>query len=196
MFVTKICIVRHGQSEWNAKGLMQGRRDIELNEVGLRQADKVAQYLISDKWDVIVSSPLKRATKTAEIISKVIGIEKVYEVEDLQERDWGGATGLTHKELDEKDGGVEILGIESWEDLKIRGIKAFQSIVKKYPNKNIIVVSHGAIIRAILEKIAGKDMVIERLKNTSMTIINYDNNKWTIELLNYSINEDDKVVNE
>lgn len=63
-----IYIVRHGQTDWNLEGRYQGRTDIDLNETGIKQAEKIRQELKSVKFDKVFSSPLKRAYKTAQII--------------------------------------------------------------------------------------------------------------------------------
>lgn len=65
----KIYTVRHGQTEWNKKGLYQGKTDVPLNEEGKKQATLVKEKLKDKKIDLIISSPLKRAKETAEIIS-------------------------------------------------------------------------------------------------------------------------------
>ena len=65
----KIYTVRHGQTEWNKKGLYQGKTDVPLNEEGKKQAMLVKEKLKDKKIDLIISSPLKRAKETAEIIS-------------------------------------------------------------------------------------------------------------------------------
>ena len=64
-----IYIVRHGQTDWNVEGRNQGRTDIELNETGIKQAEEIAKKLEGKKFDMVFSSPLKRAYKTAQIIS-------------------------------------------------------------------------------------------------------------------------------
>ncbi|WP_371931551.1 histidine phosphatase family protein [Bacillus sp. MMSF_3328] len=70
--MTEICLVRHGQTDWNAEGRIQGRTDIELNEMGVRQAAACRDHLANENWDIIISSPLQRARQTAEIINQNI----------------------------------------------------------------------------------------------------------------------------
>ena len=66
----KIYIVRHGKTDWNVSGLIQGKTDIPLNKIGEKQAE-IAKEKIEDKIDICFSSPLKRAIKTAQILSDV-----------------------------------------------------------------------------------------------------------------------------
>ena len=72
--ITTICLVRHGQTDWNALGKLQGQTDIPLNELGKIQARQCGEFLSEEDWDVIISSPLKRARETAEIISNYIEV--------------------------------------------------------------------------------------------------------------------------
>ena len=71
--ITKICIVRHGETDWNAQGRLQGRTDIPLNENGKVQAMKCGEFLAQNNWDAVITSPLKRARETAEIIANYMG---------------------------------------------------------------------------------------------------------------------------
>jgi hypothetical protein len=71
---TTICILRHGETDWNSTGRLQGCEDIELNAVGREQAVQVAGYLEKEPWDIIISSPLKRAYETARIIAMRLSI--------------------------------------------------------------------------------------------------------------------------
>ena len=63
MSMTEICLVRHGQTDWNFQEIIQGREDIPLNEVGKKQASQSAAALQAEAWDIIISSPLIRAQK-------------------------------------------------------------------------------------------------------------------------------------
>lgn len=66
----EICLVRHGETDWNKVGKIQGHTDIELNENGIRQAYACAEYLNNAPFELIITSPLKRAKQTAEIIAE------------------------------------------------------------------------------------------------------------------------------
>lgn len=96
----KIYITRHGQTEWNALGKLQGRKDIELNEVGRKQAEMTRDKLKNEKVDLIISSSLKRAKQTAEIINKEFNVD-ILEDERLVERGYGDFEGITKIELKE-----------------------------------------------------------------------------------------------
>jgi broad specificity phosphatase PhoE len=72
--LTKIILIRHGETEWNKEEIFRGRVNIELNETGLKQARLLAEFLADLKIEAIYSSPLKRASKTAEIIVSYHGL--------------------------------------------------------------------------------------------------------------------------
>jgi uncharacterized phosphatase len=83
-----VCIVRHGETEWNRLTKLQGREDIELNDIGREQAKGTSEYLSQFNWDKIYTSPLKRAKETANIIAQYLEIEEVNEEVDFIERDY------------------------------------------------------------------------------------------------------------
>ena len=97
----KLIIVRHGVTEWNKEGRLQGKKDIPLSKEGEEQADKLAKRLKDEKIDKIYASPLKRACKTAEIINKYHKLP--INIEDgLREISYGIFDGIS-KEEREKD---------------------------------------------------------------------------------------------
>ena len=93
--MTEIIMVRHGETEWNVVEVFRGRIDIELNETGIKQAELLAEYLSDSKVDVIYSSPLKRALKTAEIIAGYHRLD-VEVAPSLIDLDYGKWQGLSH----------------------------------------------------------------------------------------------------
>lgn len=83
--ITTICLVRHGQTDWNALGKLQGQTDIPLNELGKIQARQCGEFLSKEaSWDVIISSPLKRARETADIISQYIEVPVIEKMEFIE----------------------------------------------------------------------------------------------------------------
>lgn len=93
--VTSICLIRHGETAWNSEGRLQGREDIPLNDRGRDQARKLADALAADRWDLLVSSPLRRAWETATIIAARLGLPEPLAIPELMERDYGAASGPT-----------------------------------------------------------------------------------------------------
>ena len=94
----KFYIIRHGQTNWNKEGRIQGKTDIELNEEGIKQAEEAKKILKDYPIDMIVSSPLKRARKTAEIINETRKAPIVLD-KALEERGFGEFEGKIRKEI-------------------------------------------------------------------------------------------------
>ena len=97
----KFYVVRHGQTDWNAKGRIQGKTDIELNEIGIEQANKLKELIKDYNIDLIISSPLKRARKTAEVINEAVKCNIIFE-ESLKERGYGIFEGMIRKEINDE----------------------------------------------------------------------------------------------
>jgi len=148
-----ICLLRHGETDWNALGKLQGLEDVPLNLTGIEQIKESAKYLKRNYWDVIITSPLTRAKMSAEIIAKEIGNINIYEEKNFVERDYGKASGMTteERELNFPNGiYVENTGVEPYEILQKRMVNTLIKYAKEYDGKNIIIVSHGAAINSIL----------------------------------------------
>ena len=140
-----IYIVRHGQTDWNLEGRNQGRTDIELNETGIKQAEEIAKTLAGKKFDVVFSSPLKRAYKTAEIISN----NDIVLDERLIERCNGDLEGKLRSEYKDlvnfADPNENKHGIEPLPVFRKRITDFFDFILQTYPGKDILVVTHAGI---------------------------------------------------
>lgn len=95
----RLLLTRHGQTDWNVLGKIQGQTDIELNEIGIKQAEATREKIANQKIDVIISSPQKRAKKTAEIIAKGRNIPIIIDKE-IEERNFGKFEGKTREEFD------------------------------------------------------------------------------------------------
>ncbi len=152
----KIYITRHGQTEWNALGKLQGRKDIELNEVGRKQAEMTRDKLKNEKVDLIISSSLKRAKQTAEIINKEFNVD-ILEDERLVERGYGDFEGITKielKEMKKKDSRIDeacnyiknisMYNMETMQDLCKRIYDFLDEITTKYKDENVLIVTHGS----------------------------------------------------
>lgn len=149
----KLYIVRHGQTDWNAKKIMQGNTDVPLNEVGIEQALSISKLLKDKNINICYSSPLARAYETAKLITNNgnIVIDK-----RLEEREIGEFEGKSCNLYDShyywnRKINSSSCGVESANDLITR-VKSFYDDVKnKYKNEdlNILIVTHGAIVRSL-----------------------------------------------
>ena len=152
----KIIAVRHGQTDWNALGKIQGNMDFPLNEKGREQAHQTAQLLQPGTVDVVMASTLKRAVETAEIISEQLGINgEVIKDKRLCERDFGDYDGLPFKDVDilalrSYNANVAIPNGETIREVAARVFECLDEIIRKYSGKNVLLVLHGHVIRAAL----------------------------------------------
>lgn len=158
----KIFVTRHGQTDWNVLGKLQGRHDIMLNEVGKEQALIASEKIKNEKIDIIITSPLKRARETAEIINKQFNVN-IVEDDRLMERCFGDFEGITKIELQEKKKqypeityafnylkNVDIFNMETIQDLCARIYECLDEITEKYKNKNVLIVTHGSSSVAVM----------------------------------------------
>jgi len=183
--VTRVLLIRHGQSEWNADGRWQGQADPPLTELGRHQAQHAARNL--GVVDALVASDLQRASETALILSEALGVGPIVLEPGLRERDAGEWSGLTRAEierdwpgyLDSPSGDrhaafagdpvqqpkAERRRPPSWEPdhvLLERVISALGRIHDLVPDGEVIVVTHGGVIYALEGRLGSP---FERLAN-------------------------------
>jgi broad specificity phosphatase PhoE len=142
--VTRLLLVRHGETDWNAEGRLQGQTDRPLSEFGRRQALRLADDLATEQLDAIYSSDLARARETAEIVGERHRLPVVLDP-DLREKDWGTWEGITAVERDR----VEFVG-ESTETHRERILRSLRRISERHPGADsVLVVTHGGSIRRV-----------------------------------------------
>ncbi len=178
-------MIRHGETDWNYFGRIQGSTDIPLNDRGRAQARSVAQYLGREHWDSIYSSPLSRAFDTATAIAGETGIPDIVTDPRLQERDFGEAEGMEVTMRGEVYGNGPIPGAETREDVQVRALEVIQHIALREAGHRSIAVAHGGFISAILSLLSDGKIVPGNppLKNTCMNLLSYDGT-WHIEWYN------------
>lgn len=157
----KLYIVRHGETDWNKNRMMQGNTDIPLNEKGISQATEVSKLLENQKIDICYSSPLTRAYETATIISNHA---EIIIDSRLEERELGEFEG---KSCDLYDSNYywnrkinsSSHGVEAPNDLIARVRSFYDDIKNNHDNDdlNILIVTHGAIVRSLNFIITGYD---------------------------------------
>ncbi|MGM5488848.1 MAG: histidine phosphatase family protein [Nanobdellota archaeon] len=170
----RLYLVRHGQTHSNLMGILQGQLDTELTELGIQQAKNIAKRLKDHSFTKVFSSDLKRANRTAQEIAR--HVEIIYD-ERLRECHYGDFAGQYGKEVDwESLPGAFVEQTppngESLQDL-VKRVKHFLDELEG--EGNVLIVSHGGTIRALLHVLLSRDMeelvVTERPKNTSLYII-------------------------
>ncbi|WP_078434001.1 histidine phosphatase family protein [Metabacillus halosaccharovorans] len=184
--MTKIGFIRHGSTPWNIEGKAQGWCDIPLNIDGIEDANRLAQRLLSEDWDIIYSSDLIRAHHTANIIAEKM-MKTVYLDSRLREIAGGLIEGTTEEEriLKWGSGWRELdLQIESDDRVLSRGITFINEICEKHPNENVLIVSHGSFLKKIIKNFIPNEPFEESLLNTSITLLQRDTSGWSCSLFN------------
>lgn len=183
----KIIIIRHGETEENAAGIIQGQSHETLSKKGIEQAKKVGGKLRDEKIDVIYTSDLERAFNTAKEIHKHHPTIPLIERKEIREMYWGN---LQDKQKDEinfyyhKENDPDYFkknNVESLESIYDRAKKFIEEIKEKHKEETIVIVSHGGTIKAImlvLNKMEYNEMEkIPNKKNTGVSV--YENGKFT-----------------
>jgi broad specificity phosphatase PhoE len=146
--------IRHGQTDWNKEGRIMGQADIPLNEIGIKQAHRAIEHIAHLEISVIISSPLKRALKTSEIIASRLNVS-ITVINELQE----ACAGSLEARLKDEEGlwlehwqqGL-IEGAEPWADFVARVAAGLTAALKdKHNQKPILIVAHGGVWRAMRE---------------------------------------------
>ena len=152
----------------NARQIMQGQTQGELNENGIRQAEQVRDEWAGQPLDAVVASDLKRSVDTAAIIAEPHQL-KVETTPLLRERDWGGFTGRYIPDL---KGEVWPDDIETLENLLSRAGEFIAYIKDTYPGKKVLAVGHGIINKAIQAVYYQKSMnEVQRMMNAEVRVL-------------------------
>ncbi len=182
----KILLIRHGQTNWNKNGKIQGSCDIELNDEGVLQAEELSRNILQKEYSIskIFSSPQKRAIQTAEILSAAANVKYVL-VDDLKEINFGDWEGLTWKEIIDRypmeynnwyinRRNTKPPKGESYQDMLQRVLNSIRKIVSEDYSNTIIIVTHSAVIMCIqcyLTNTPFVEMMKFKTENTSITEI-------------------------
>jgi probable phosphoglycerate mutase len=180
----KILVTRHGETNWNLNGLVQGQRDIPLNKTGRLQAERLGIALVDTPLRTIYSSPLSRAKETAEIVQTMVadarGEEIPIEIEPaLAERAFGPLEGKVLKSLapdeiaflQQVDGGGPD-GIEPLGTFTARVLAFFNRLKEELANNHpdgdmVLVVTHMGVLRSLYKDILGMPMR-EKARNCAL----------------------------
>lgn len=181
----RLYLLRHGQTEWNIEGKIQGKTDIPLNETGLRQARCLAEGMRERKIGAVYSSPLMRAAQTAEILAEEKGLS-VSVLPELREVDFGLWEGRSWTEVDAEfhedfrrweENPAEYMptGGESRESCRERCRAAMEQILAGAVT-DAAIVAHGGILAHVADYLLRNQKEKEEIivKNASISIIEYD----------------------
>lgn len=192
--MTTLYLIRHGQTIWNVQKKMQGWNDSPLSELGIQQAEWLSERLENVSIDIIYSSPLGRALKTAEIVRGTKNID-IISRDNLREIN-GGMWEGKEQEYIEKEFKEQLnnywnaphlyvpYGGENFEQVRDRAVKEIENIINENEGKNILVVTHGATLKCFMSyvrNISIKDLwEPPYIHQTSLTKIEVDNKKMKV----------------
>ena len=164
--MTELILARHGETAWNVEKIYRGRTDVNLDKVGIKQAELLGKYLSNRELAAIYSSPLSRATDTANTIARYqkIGVQIA---EGLVDFDYGEWQSLPEQEvkrlypdlLNEWHNNphkVRMPAGESLEDVRKRAIEVVNDVLSKYQD-NVVLVSHRVVNKVLICSLLGLD---------------------------------------
>ncbi|HVB47144.1 MAG TPA: histidine phosphatase family protein [Burkholderiales bacterium] len=156
MTITRICLVRHGETAWNAEGRVQGQLDVPLSEVGHAQARAAAAALAGERFAALYSSDLARARQTAAPAARRLALPVRLEPA-LRERHYGAFESLTYVEVRErypaeyarfkdKDPEFDFVSGESLRRFAERAVACVAELARRHAGESILVVTHGGVL--------------------------------------------------
>jgi len=193
----RMYIVRHGATDWNQSGRIQGHIDIPLNETGRVQARLVSLRLATFKATALFSSDLLRAYETAQIIGQATGL-RVLQKPELREINFGVWQGLSSLQIRERDPEVYAArranpydvapaGAETWRHFYARAVQAVLEILAVIEAERLIVVTHGGVCTALGLRALGFDCTGKRTfdsQNCGIHTIAVQGDTWRAVALN------------
>lgn len=193
-----LTLVRHGETDWNRDRRIQGTTDIPLNDTGRQQARDAAAALLgtlADRPVLMVSSDLARARETAQIMAAELGLPAPRQYQDLRERAYGEAEGISSDEFLERWGDwhtADVPGAETRPHLRARALRALRRVGADARRAtapvaaSLIVVTHGALIREVIRHATREEFPAdgERLENGSATTFLLEQHR--LRLVSYS----------
>jgi probable phosphoglycerate mutase len=193
-----IIFLRHAQAENNAKRILAGRTEgVHLTKAGIEQAERIAKYLKPLDISAIYSSPIERASHTAEIVAKNNSLD--YELDDrITEIDMGKFTRMNYDDMFAKYGNIFLKfyendpviaehEVETFLEVQDRVLNMVDHIVKKHKNENVILVTHMDPIKSMLSTVMDlkpKTLFELIIANASLTVIKEYQNKFSLSAIN------------
>lgn len=161
-----ICLARHGETDWNKRGILQGWTDVPINDLGRHQAQAMARAYAHAGFDAVWSSPLVRAFETAQIIAAALQLPQPRAHDGLKERHFGAIQGIPKDELAEhnpaqlaqilrRNPAAQFVGGESMDEFADRVLGAVIDIGGGHPNQSVLVVTHGWVLDILNRHVAG-----------------------------------------
>lgn len=177
-----LAFIRHGQTDWNREERIQGSSDIPLNDTGREQARDAERMLAAWSWDAVVSSPLARARETAQIVADGLGLPLGPAYPELAERDYGPWEGASSTEIMARWPARDYPDAETLDAVVERCLRGLARIDADYPDRNVVVVCHGTIMKYTLIRLTGYPVGI--VENGTVSAIERHGDGWRVLTIN------------
>jgi probable phosphoglycerate mutase len=191
---TTLCLVRHGETAWNAEGRVQGQLDIPLNATGLAQARAVASVLKNESFASIYSSDLIRTQQTAQPVAD-LQKKKIILDKNLRERDYGAFQGMTYTEASvripegyarfkAKDPAYDFGSGESLSRFNERALACIRDLAEKHSGESLLVVTHGGVLEMVYRHATGRGLSTPRdfeIPNAAINRVEISTAGWRVE---------------
>jgi probable phosphoglycerate mutase len=191
---TVLTLVRHGETEWNAAGRIQGHLDIPLSDTGLTQAAALGRRLGGEAFDAILSSDLERALQTARPIVRHSG-QTILSDPRLRERHLGVLQGLTGEEaairqphawgaFKARIPEAALEGGETFGEFSRRVVGLIEELLRTHTGSGLLLVTHGGVLDAAYRHATGMPLNAPRdfpIFNASVNVLRHRDNLWTVE---------------
>lgn len=189
----KLCIVRHGETAWNAEGRVQGQLDIPLNAIGEAQARALAQVLGHERFDAVYSSDLRRVRQTAEPTAALLRREVILS-EKLRERHYGIFQGLLYSEAKvrfaedfvrfrTKDLDYDFQTGESLRGFAERCLSFFSDLAARENGRSVLVFTHGGVLEVLYRHATGRGLTSPRdfeIPNAAVNRFEHRQGAWLV----------------
>ena len=194
MSATRLCLVRHGETAWNAERRIQGQLDVPLSAVGHAQARATANWLAREEFAAIYSSDLSRALHTAEAAAHLLRLPIRREIA-LRERHYGVLQTLTYAEFERRHPSAHARflareetfalpgGGESLRQFADRVNRCIDGIVAAHPGGQVLIVTHGGVLDIVHRRASGKPLSVPRdfeIPNAGLNWLEVERDKWTL----------------
>jgi len=193
MTITRICLVRHGETAWNAEGRVQGQLDIPLNLTGRAQARATAAALAGEDFSAIYSSDLMRVRQTAEPSARRLALTVALDAA-LRERHYGMFESLTYVEVRErfpehyarfrnKDPEFDFESGESLRDFAERAIGAVSRLIERHAGEQILIFTHGGVLEMVYRHAKAVAMSAPRdfeIPNAGLNWVEITSTQWKV----------------
>jgi len=165
--LTRLIVVRHGRTEWNRVERFRGRADIELDEIGIKQAEAAATRIADWQVSAVYSSPLRRALTTAKVLARPFSLE-VKSLPGIIDIDYGEWQGLSLEETAAKNVSLYSMWLNSPHEVKFpggecltevreRAASTVNGLVAQHPKETVVLVSHKVVCQILILSLLGLD---------------------------------------